>query len=292
MRGTCWDFATVSVLEQSYRSQGIANGWLAPEEYVALSEQAYGEEILHLCSGNLTNRSRCYIEATKNTTEGGEAGALFFLKDGLKNSIFPNSICPYFPDAGNDTICPELTAETRSKNPLLFSMDKMVSLYDVQTIKKALVEESKAMAFSTPMPYITHYYPCIGDLVSDPRCNISSPSCTLCPPELVHSTCCIPIYGGENYNMDGEFIAHYGMSVEGGHAMTLVGFNDEFYTRDGFTGGFILKNSWFDGVKPPLGPQHARASHSISHWTQVSNLNSLYITLDSRLILLIISGNF
>lgn len=38
-RGTCWDFATISFLEQSYREHGVRHGWLAPDEYVAFSEQ-------------------------------------------------------------------------------------------------------------------------------------------------------------------------------------------------------------------------------------------------------------
>lgn len=50
-RGTCWDFATIGFLEQSYRDNGVKNGWLEPEEYVAFSEQAYGAEILKLCTG-------------------------------------------------------------------------------------------------------------------------------------------------------------------------------------------------------------------------------------------------
>ncbi|OWY94550.1 hypothetical protein PHMEG_00035684, partial [Phytophthora megakarya] len=43
-RGTCWDFATVGVLENSYRQQGVAHGWLHDDEYMAISEQAYGAE--------------------------------------------------------------------------------------------------------------------------------------------------------------------------------------------------------------------------------------------------------
>jgi hypothetical protein len=38
MRGTCWDFATIGFLEQSYRENGIKNGWLERDEYVAFSE--------------------------------------------------------------------------------------------------------------------------------------------------------------------------------------------------------------------------------------------------------------
>lgn len=42
-RGTCWDFATIGFLEQTYRENGVKNGWLAEDEYVAFSEQVcYG----------------------------------------------------------------------------------------------------------------------------------------------------------------------------------------------------------------------------------------------------------
>lgn len=40
----------------------------------------------------------------------------------------------------------------------------------------------------------------------------------------------------------------------------LVGYNDAFLTRDGFTGGLIVKNSWSDG--PTQG------SHSLAYWMQ------------------------
>jgi len=124
------------------------------------------------------------------------------------------------------------------------------------------------MTFTTAMPYITHYYPCIREFANDPRCNQNSPSCHLCPKEMPMTTCCIPIRGGTNYNMHGEFIAHGGMTLEGGHLMLLVGYNDNYRTKDGFTGGFILKNSWFDGVAPPLAPHIPRGSHSIRYWME------------------------
>ena len=51
-RGTCWIFATLAVLEQSYRATGVAKGWLKPEEYVRMSPQAYGAAVLLPCFGN------------------------------------------------------------------------------------------------------------------------------------------------------------------------------------------------------------------------------------------------
>ncbi|POM76335.1 Hypothetical protein PHPALM_6430, partial [Phytophthora palmivora] len=241
-RGTCWDFATVAVLENSYRQQGVARGWLQDDESLALSEQAYGAEVIRLCAGppDSPQQVACLIpgnEIWKNSTEGGDVTELMYLMNGLKDSIFPNSICPYIPDPGNDSVCPGLTLESRKANPLSLTIKKMDSYFDTASVKHALVKDKRAMGISTAMPYITHYYPCIVNF-------------------------------GENYNMNGEFITSHVMTPEGGHAMTLVGYNDLYRTKQGYTGGFILKNSWFDGIHPALGPMHARGSHSIKYWLQ------------------------
>jgi hypothetical protein len=271
-RGTCWDFATVAVLEYSYREQGIREGWLQPDEYLALSEQAYGAEVLRLCAGPAGSPQQvaCLIPGNniwKNSTEGGESAELYYLINGLKDSIFPASICPYQPNDGNDTRCDGLN-EKRSKNPLSVAVKKLDTYFEETSTKQALLRDRRAMAFTTSMPYITHFYPCIGDLAKDPRCDPAGPSCTLCPAEFSATTCCIPESGGLNFNMQGEFIASSSMSLEGGHVMTLVGYNDLYRTSDGFTGGYILKNSWWDGIHPALGPMHARGSHSIKWWLQ------------------------
>lgn len=272
-RGTCWDFATIGPLEQSYRAQGVHHGWLKHDEYVAFSEQAYGAEVLRLCSGppGSPQQVACLIpgnEIWKNSTEGGESAELYYLMNGLKDSVFPDSLCPYVPDDGNDTLCPALTPQKRATNPLRLSLRKMDTLYEEVSVKKALLRDQRAMALTTAMPYITYYYPCVGEFASDPRCNPASRACTLCPSELPQTTCCIPVHGKENYNMNGEFITSKGMAVEGGHVMTLVGYNDLYRTKQGYTGGFILKNSWWDGVHPALGPAHARGSHSAKYWMQ------------------------
>jgi hypothetical protein len=270
LRGTCWDFATIAVLEQTYRAQGIANGWLSPESYVSFSEQAYGADVLRLCTG--PDKSRCYREATENTTEGGEVDEFVLLQNDI--SVFPDAICPYVYNIGKDSECSGMTAHARRLNPLKARVNRLTEVFDVRDIKAALVRDNRAMALSTDLAVLTHYLPCLGDVLTreKQRCDPTSNQCTLCPPDLFSTTpCCIPLYGGEDYNMDGEFIAHFGMELEGGHAMTIVGYNDEFRTQDGYTGGYILKNSWWDGVDPALGPAHARGSHSIRYWMQVNH---------------------
>ncbi|RLN89134.1 hypothetical protein BBJ28_00022249, partial [Nothophytophthora sp. Chile5] len=175
-RGTCWDFATVGVLENSYRQQGIANGWLLEDEYMAISEQAYGAEVLRLCAGppGSPQQVACLLPGNgiwKNTTEGGDASLLLYLMNGLKDNIYPHSLCPYYPDDGNDTSCPALTPEKRTMNPLSVKIKKMDTYFDQVSVKRALLKDRQAMAFTTATPYTTHYYPCIGDLAGEERCN-------------------------------------------------------------------------------------------------------------------------
>ena len=63
--------------------------------------------------------------------------------------------------------------------------------------------------------------------------------------------------------------------LEGGHAVTVVGYNDLFVTEAGFTGGWIIKNSWWDGLPPAAHMwNHARGSHTLGYFLQVSTLVS------------------
>ncbi|KAL4152074.1 hypothetical protein PRNP1_009009 [Phytophthora ramorum] len=262
-RGTCWDFATIGFLEQSYRAHGVRKGWLKPNEYVAFSEQAYGVEILQLCTGDADSQQQkdCRVagdEMWMNSTEGGEVPELYYLQNGLKESVFPQSVCEYYAEDGNDMLCPGLQAAQTAGNPLKFELSSMTTKYEDMSVREHLVRKNQAMPLSTPIAMVTHYYPCIGAFSNDRHCQPET--CTLCPGDMATTTCCIPLKGGRNRNMEGEFFSHRGMSIEGGHAMLLVGYNDAFLTRAGFTGGLIVKNSWADG--PYQG------SHSLAYWMQ------------------------
>lgn len=255
-RGTCWDFATIGFLEQSYRANGVANGWLADDEYVAFSEQAYGVEILKLCTGpeDSPQQKACRVAGDtvwENSTEGGEVPVLYYLREGLQESVFPQAICKYYENDGNDTLCPGMEA-ARASNPLKFSVkvreatvvtlraldslhsyvavcacscllsgltavQSMETKYEDMSVREHLFRKKQAMPLSTPVAMVTHYYPCIGQFATDPHCQPES--CTLCPPDMAMTTCCVPLKGGNNRNMEGEFFSHRGMSIEGGHAM-------------------------------------------------------------------------
>ena len=61
MRGTCWDFATMGLLEQSYRATGVSNGWLRPDEYVSFSEQV--RQFTVPFEGTLFDYNYCVFQA-------------------------------------------------------------------------------------------------------------------------------------------------------------------------------------------------------------------------------------
>ncbi|KDO22355.1 hypothetical protein SPRG_11307 [Saprolegnia parasitica CBS 223.65] len=263
-RGTCWDFSTIALLEWSYREHGVRNGWLAPDEYVAFSEQAYGIEIMKLCTGeaNSPQQKDCRVGGDfiwNQTTEGGENYDVYYLKEGLKESVLPISVCPYTTHDGNNSVCPGLDAALAT-NPIKFDVRSMDTYYDDLTIKREMFRQNKAMALSTPVATSLHYYPCIGPFLKDPHCQLTSDKCMLCPSDMAMTTCCVPAPGSRNPNMEGEFYAHRGLAYEGGHAMHLVGYNDAFLNHEGEVGGFILKNSWADGP--------SQGSHTLKYWLQ------------------------
>ena len=53
--------------------------------------------------------------------------------------------------------------------------------------------------------------------------------------------------------------------------MAIVGYSDVYRTAHGFVGGYILKNSWWDGLPPEHlggGWKHARGSHTVAFFMQ------------------------
>lgn len=259
-RGTCWDFSTVEFLEHTYRVQGIKKGFLKPNQYTKFSKQAYGATMIQLCA----NQPVCEVPGDQiafNSTEGGEVPLLFYFPQ-LLNMILPESVCPYYPQDGNDTVCPGAT-EALKHNPLKFSWSSntYTTLYDINSIKQALINSDHLLPWSSSMFTTNYYAPCPEDS-TDPQCQAAT--CNFCPFNLNYPTACCLQTVVPMYNMDGEFYFHEGMDLEGGHAMALVGYNDLYTTRTGYTGGFIIRNTWHDG-QTPMGP---RGSHSVRYLLQ------------------------
>ncbi|RHY28020.1 hypothetical protein DYB32_006319 [Aphanomyces invadans] len=164
-RGTCWDFGTIGALEQSYRKHGVEQGWLNATDYVSFSEQAYGIEVMELCTGSAGSPQQraCRVaddNVWRNSTEGGEVPLLYYLQTGLKDSVFPTRVCPYQPTEGHDWDCSELqNVSIRKSNPLAFNVTAMGTFYEQASIKHKLVETGLAMPLSTTLVSVQHMYP-------------------------------------------------------------------------------------------------------------------------------------
>jgi len=133
----------------------------------------------------------------------------------------------------------------------------------------------RVLALSTSLLAITYVLPCTEAsafvLECDPH---DRAKCVPCPDVRAFAGygCCVAAKR-DGTTMDGDFFrlpqpTFPEAEIEGGHAMTLVGFTDTYRSLLGFQGGFILKNSWWDGLPPSADWKQARGSHSIDYYMQ------------------------
>eukprot|EP01105_Mastigella_eilhardi_P013716 TRINITY_DN3123_c0_g1_i1.p1 TRINITY_DN3123_c0_g1~~TRINITY_DN3123_c0_g1_i1.p1 ORF type:complete len:538 (-),score=171.18 TRINITY_DN3123_c0_g1_i1:375-1988(-) len=264
-RGTCWDFATIGVLEQSYRENGVAKGYLTADQYVRFSEQAYGIATVRECA---KHPEVCDVPgdfAIDNSTEGGEIDWIYSLT-ALYSQVLPLAVCPYTPD-GDDMDCPAMDAALKT-NPIKFDLKNIESAYSVEDSKAMMLKYQKPLGWSSYMHVVNYYFPCTEGYWSK-QAACDEDHRVRCPTNGYYNSDYCAIAVGAMYNMDGEFYMHDNIVTEGGHAMNAVGFNDHFTTSAGFKGGFIIKNSWEDRVygTSPAG-RGARGSHSVQYWMQ------------------------
>jgi len=136
---------------------------------------------------------------------------------------------------------------------------------------------------------VQYLLPCTEHTAAALRCDPhDEATCVPCPltPAFAQVRCCVASERESN-TMAGEFYrlpagSHPEPAVEGGHAMGLVGYTDVFRTHHGFVGGWILKNSWWDGVPPKPTWKHARGSHSIEYFLQeISSADETHVCPNS-----------
>eukprot|EP00823_Brevimastigomonas_motovehiculus_P005000 TRINITY_DN344_c0_g1_i1.p1 TRINITY_DN344_c0_g1~~TRINITY_DN344_c0_g1_i1.p1 ORF type:complete len:562 (+),score=72.02 TRINITY_DN344_c0_g1_i1:23-1708(+) len=273
-RGTCWNFGAIACVEYSYRSQGIEKGWLKEDEYLLLSEQAYGNRIIELCQ---QHRMQCLLPGDRvafNSTEGGEAHLLYTFAKELSTSLLPISVCPYIKDK-DDSSCPGIE-EAIAVNPLKWTMNGFTTYYGIEEIKKALATNKRAMGISVPIFSNSYYIQCSDlSMKTDPACykeGVLRDDCTPCPVSF-KDKCCKEI-DQPMWNMMGEFKKHHALNPEAGHLMMLVGYNDMYETEDGLKGGLVMRNTWMDGVYAvdEFGSIRNRGSHSLPFFMQEISL--------------------
>eukprot|EP00727_Mastigamoeba_balamuthi_P005918 m51a1_g1946 hypothetical protein (575) ;mRNA; f:955242-957490 len=264
-RGTCWDFATIGWLEQSYRQNGVEKGFLEPQQYVRFSEQAFGISMIEACRGH---RDVCDVLGDlvwQNGTSGGEIWWLYSLTS-LYDKVLPASVCPY-TDEAHEHECPGM-AQALAANPIKFDIASMQTAYNVLDSKALMIAHDRPLVWTSLVHDVIYYMPCADQpWASKPEC--SEAKRVRCPTDRYYNSEYCARYVAAMYNQDGEFMMHGNTVIAGGHGMNAVGYNDEFVTKQGQKGGFIIKNSWHDQTygSDPSG-RGGRGSHSVAYWMQ------------------------
>ncbi|KAJ4458362.1 putative hect e3 ubiquitin [Paratrimastix pyriformis] len=280
-RGTCWDFATIQVLEASYRQNGYKKGFMAERDYVAFSQQAFGLSMIAACKAAKSGKDIGICDefgdgVMDGSTEGGEIQWLKYLPD-VWNKVLPHSVCPY-TDGAHEHECPGMDDALKT-NPIKFNITAMHTTYDVEMSRRMLMESGRVLGWSSPTHYVSYYMPCNDLWAARPECQEGKR--VPCPTYRNYGTQYCARLETSGYNLDGEFFMHDQYIIEGGHAMNAVGFNDHFVTQSGQVGGFVLMNSWHDAIYPiPRGP---RGSHSLPFYlSEISDWDERIICPNAR----------
>ena len=271
-RGDCWLFAVSGVLEDSYRRFGVEHGWLHPGEYLQLSRQAFGIAVMRTCAKHPS--AMCPAKANEagpirwgNTTEGADERMLFFFRE-LASKALPDSVCAYASTAAGENGCPGMDAALAA-NPLQFNVTAADMLYDVVDMQRALVDKQHVLTLGTPMVALEYYLPCTAETAPYYRCNpwgSAAEGCLPCPLDRAFGgvSCCIAVRR-PMVSMRGEWHHRRKMIQVGAHAVNVVGYSDTYTDEWGNTGGFIIRNSWSDGLGTAHG-SNGRGSHSAAYY--------------------------
>eukprot|EP00727_Mastigamoeba_balamuthi_P011060 m51a1_g6577 hypothetical protein (483) ;mRNA; r:198109-203682 len=254
-RGTCWVFSTIGVIESSYRKNGIAKGFLAEDEYVSFSEQAYGIGMVRYCKAHPEDKF-CFAGPPQGTTDDGEPEWLYYMGSKVTPYVLPTAVCPYTPTGNGELTCDGIDDAVKS----------VQSVHTIDAIKRLLYEKQVALAWSHAVFLATYSIPC-----DDNKTTVyHTQQCLHCshPCSTSSTGCCAEIVLN-GYNKQGVFGLHKYPHISGGHAMLVVGWNDEFRVDTGLpgqmqehtTGGLIIKNSWGTWL-----------GHSAAYWAQQHSL--------------------
>jgi hypothetical protein len=200
----------------------------------------------------------CFGGPPENTPDDGEPEWLYYMNEKITTYVMPEGVCPYSPKHDNELKCDGID-EAKDKNPIKLKIKSLQSAYTIDAIKRLLYEKQVALAWSHAIYSTTYVVPC-----NDPRNTVAhTEQCTKCFHPCA-SGCCAEIQMS-GYTNQGVFNLHNYPHIGGGHAMLVVGWNDDFRVDYGLPsdlkshtmGGLIIKNSW----------SYSRG-HSAGYWAQ------------------------
>ena len=252
-RGTCWAFAAIYLLEAQYRHQGIVEGYLDENQFVRFSEEAMISYMNHLCVQHPESYA-CYANPRRwNTSAGGFPQDIVLFSEmfpEFNHSILPWSVCPYQKHENDTVLCPDL-AHFVKRNPLQFDVKSVTSRHGVERVKRLLFEKHRPVAFTLPLPEQRFYFSCANEYVNASYGEVCEAQIYGCPDG---NGFCVPLNFGihKTASADMMFYSNGETYPGSGHAMVLVGYNDNFVlrksqyvnSRDRIKGGFVLRNSW------------------------------------------------
>ena len=269
-RGTCWIFATVSLVESALRKAAIDSGMIKSNEYIALSEQAYGKLMLQLCNGTygeVPSDIAPFCEdggMGKGQTDDGEIEWAYYFRRYNSKFFYPSEVCPYTVRRGSsDWDCDPVDLKNPKKvSPFTVSVKSVDSRYTPDSIKRLLFETKAPVGWGHATLGRTYMYPCDSDSPF-----VNSDDCTEHKFPCSSGFCSKVSTLGFGY--DGIFRLQGEPTNRGGHAMNIVGWNDDF-----MGGGFIIKNSWTLQSGHSIG--YYNGSHSLFNEDQICpTLNSI-----------------
>jgi hypothetical protein len=256
--GTCWAFSAIYMLESAYRAQGVRDGFFPAEKYVSFSKQAYLKFLNDSCTTRPVKACQYGGLQNQNPSDHQIESLYYFSKawPDLTQSILPEIVCPYTVNESEWFKCDNYSAAVRT-NPLKWSIKSITTVYTIEAIKDLIVRTGRSLGFGVPLPALVYYVPCDGSPFSGSNECVSHTY--PCPEYIgVPNASCYKARVGTR-DQTGVFVASVDpkyMAEGGGHAMNLVGYNDNWLYRNRFQsaqvssqhkGGFILHNSWRSG---------------------------------------------
>jgi hypothetical protein len=256
-RGTCWAWATIYTLETQYREQGIRQKYLKENEYVKFSVQAYAATLGNFCRAHPTEKVCGYGNFHKGSTDDGQIEALYYYMKVIPHlniSIVPDAVCPYIETGSPETDfkCDGFEAANKT-NPIRFTLKDFETVFDVRAVKQLLIEKKRPIAISTPLGTVDYIVRCSDEKYANlSQCVRKS---YICPDsQTMDEYCAIEKFDGITF--DGTFVTVDSAdrtSGYGGHAMNVVGYNDNWIylnriagpsSLESSRGCLILHNSW------------------------------------------------
>ena len=261
--GSCWCFSQIYLLESQYHAQGVAQGFLDMNTYVSFSKQAWFTWLGEMCHKHPEVKACHYGGLMSNSSEDQEIESLYYFAKAWPEagvSLLPESVCPYrqkpdpMPENWTYFWCPGME-EALKDNPIKWSVKSIKNAYSIQGAKELLVEANRALGIGTPLPMLIYYVPCEGSPFAEAEdCKAKTYECPEYGSKGQDKYCHKMTFDARE--QDGVFLASVDpkyMGELGGHAMNVVGYNDEWLFRNRFQtpemaaqmkGGLILHNSW------------------------------------------------